>query len=177
MKKVLLFALLLSTLSFSQTQFDYLGGLGMSANGTGCFFIDLNTGNTGLGINDVKFIHEGGEIYFCAVAGDSMRLPAKAGKAWYPNKLWLECDILNNQFTENKAHIITTGVQRLSNGSHVLPFKYNDLYNYIVLRVSGDSVYIRGWQFNIPEEVYECFSLADAKKLYNQPKEFIKPKE
>ena len=155
----LLSVVVLLSISFlqttAQTQFDYLGGLGMSANGTGCFFIDLNTGNTNLGINDVKFVHTGGEIYFDAVAGDSLRLPYRTTRLGY--KLWQDCGT-TNAFTENRVYVIK-GIQNIGVGSHVLPFKYNNLYNYIVLRVTPDSVYIRGWVFNIPENLYECYQL------------------
>lgn len=164
MKKLLLIlTVLLSIYCSSQTQFDYLGGLPVDANSTGCFYIDLNTGNTGLGINDVKFVHGSGEIYFDAVAGDSLRLPPIPNRNINGKKLWQECSD-SNYFTVNKVYVISS-TNSISYGNHVLPFKYNNLYNYIVVNVDhGGIMKIRGWVFNIPEELFECYLLTDQTK-------------
>lgn len=151
----------------AQTQFDYLGGLGISSNVTGCFYIDLNTNNTNLGINDVVLVHGSGEIYFDDVIGDSMRAPFKSMKYTSSKRIWADCDEATNNFTEGRIYIIRD-LQSVTPGSHVLPFKYNDLYNYLVLRVTTDSVYVRGWVFNITHENWECYNL-EAQKQIQQP--------
>lgn len=149
----------------AQTQFDYLGGLGISANVTGCFYIDLNTYGTNTGVNDVVITYGNGEIYFDDVVGDSMKAPGIT--TFLRKNFWQDCNISTNAF--NLGHVyIKTSSQSLSIGSHVLPFKYNNLYNYLVLRVTTDSVYVRGWVFNIAPENWECYNL-EAQKQIQQP--------
>ncbi len=162
MKKIIFLLSITSTLfSKAQTQFDYMGGIEVWANMTGCFYIDLNTGNTNTGENDIKFVHGNGEIYFDAVAGDSLRLPTLVPPALVGRKLWADCNVYQNNFNLNRVYILSAN-RNLSIGSHVLPFKYNDLYNYIVINVEDNMhISIRGWVFNIPQELYECYILTD----------------
>lgn len=157
MKKLFFLAFLLAFSANSQTQFDYLGGLELNPNSTGCFYIDLNTGNTNTGENDVKFVHGNGEIYFDAVYGDSLIMPAPQ-RSLNGKRIWNECNKSTNVYLYSKAYILTD-FNRLSEGSHVLPFKWGNLYNYIVLKVENGRFFIRGWVFNIPEPLFECYQL------------------
>ena len=157
---LLVSTLFLSILSFGQTQFDFIGGLPVSANTTGCFYIDLNTFGENTGVNDVKFVHGNGEIYFDAVAGDSLRLPAKFQYVFNGMKFeWADCDVSANLFNKNRVYLMH-GQNSIPLGTHVLPFKYNNLYNYIVLNVEDGAIKIMGWVFNIPHEEFDCYNIA-----------------
>lgn len=151
----------------AQTQFDYFGGIGISANSTGCLYIDVDTYISPLGINDVVLVHGNGEIYFDDVIGDSMRAPARSMKYTNNKKLWADCNVSTNNFSEERVYILRD-LQNVTPGSHVLPFKYKDFYNYLVLRVTTDSVIVRGWVFHIVPEDWECYDL-EAQRSIEQP--------
>jgi hypothetical protein len=158
---IMVLALFLTALTVNaQTQFDYLGGMPINSNITGCFYIDLNTGNTNVGINDVKFVHGNGEIYFEGIYADSAKMTGTTPTIRLGKSMWNDCNPPTNVFDKSRVYVMTT-LSRLSEGSHVLPFKYNDLCNYIVLRVEGSMIYIRGWKFNIDPQLYECYRLSE----------------
>lgn len=159
MKKIILLtSFLCSFLSNAQLQFDYLGGMPVNSNVNGCFYIDLNTDNTNTGENDVKFVHGNGEIYFEGIYADSARMPATSPRAINGKFMWQDCSETNSVYNKSRVYVISD-VQSLSQGSHVLYFTYRSMYNYIVLRVDGSMIHIRGWRFNLQPEIFECFEL------------------
>lgn len=148
--------ILTAFISNCQTQFDYIGGIPIDANSTGCFYIDLNTGNTGLGDNDVKIVHGGGEIYFDALYSDSVLIPSVLVIDSVP--FWEDCFDFN-YFQYERAWIVK-GLDNIGLGNHVLPFEHSGLRHYLVVNlVSPDSLIIRGWVFNMYKDDFMCFDL------------------
>lgn len=158
MKKFITVLTLFLTTLFSngQTQFDYLGGMPVNANITGCFYIDLNTGNTGLGLNDVKLVHGNGEIYFDALYADSILTPSVLVIDSIP--FWEDCFDFN--YYQYQRVWIVKGSDNIGLGNHVLPFEYSGLRHYLVVNlITPDSLVIRGWAFNLDKDDFTCFDL------------------
>lgn len=145
----------LSTFSISQTQWDYLGGLpvNMKSEVDACLLLDFEQN----GSNEIKIVHgENAGCYFTSNTDIHIYAPTD------DKGFWSDCNNSNlTGWTSDTAWIQKNGV-RLSEGSHVLPFLYEDKYGFLVLKLTSgsDTLKVRGYMFLIDPNEFECYNLA-----------------
>ena len=160
-KQILILALSLLSVTAvkSQTQFDYIGGITIVMNSTvdACFFFNFDGDPTGT--NELKIVHGlNAGCYLASATGTPIYAPTHNVNGV---DLWSDCD--HNTFFNwpSDTALIMKGSTRLTQGSHVLPFKYNDKIGYFVLKLTtgSDTLKVRGYKFNIAPRDFECYQL------------------
>lgn len=156
-----LVAMLLTTASFSQTQFDYLpdGGMPIVMNSAveACFFFNFDGDPTGT--NELKIVHGlNAGCYLASATGIPIYAPTQNVNGV---KFWSDCEgSFSRRWNSDTAWIQKNGTA-LTPGSHVLPFTYDNKFGFFVLKLSAgsDTLIVRGHQFNILPEYFECYNL------------------
>lgn len=156
-----LVAMLLATVGFSQTQYDYLPGGGMPVvmNSTveACFFFNFDGDPTGT--NEIKIVHGlNAGCYLASATGTPIYAPTHNVNGV---DLWSDCEgSFSRRWNSDTAWIQKNGTAIMP-GSHVLPFTYGNKFGFFVLKLSAgsDTLIVRGYQFNILPEDFKCYNL------------------
>lgn len=151
----------LTTTSTAQTQYDYLPGGGMpivmNSAVEACFFFNFDGDPTG--INELKIVHGlNAGCYLASATGIPIYAPTNNVNGV---DLWTDCT--DNEFSswDSDTAWISIDTNRLINGSHVLPFMYNNEVGFFVLKIDpgSDTLIVRGYVFGIDPKDFACYNL------------------
>lgn len=161
MKKLLTVLTLALTVfsSYSQLQWDYLGGIPIEMNSpiASCFYFNFDSDL--LGSNEIKIVHgENSGCYMTSTSNIPVYMPANRVNGV---DMWSDCNDGNFFNWNSDTAYISKGNVRLAKGNHVLPFKYNEKIGYFVIKITegSDSLKVRGYLFNIQMRNFECYEL------------------
>lgn len=147
--------------SYSQLQWDYLGGIPIEMNSpiASCFYFNFDSDL--LGSNEIKIVHgKNSGCYITSTTSTPVYMPTNRVSGV---DMWSDCNN-NNFFNWNSdTAYISKGNARLAKGNHVLPFKYNEKIGYFVIKITegSDTLKVRGYKFNINPRDFECYKLIE----------------